>query len=118
MKLLFDQNISYKIVSRLEEYFPGSMHVARIQMQESPDRDIWEYAKNNSFTIVSFDTDYSDLSAMLGHPPKVIWLKTGNNKTEFLVNLLIKHADTIKEFHTGKNYENVGCLEIFYMRVI
>jgi hypothetical protein len=73
MKLLFDQNLSFKLVKNLEDVFPRSNQVKLIGMHEAGDGEIWEYARANGFTLVSKDSDYSERSALLGHPPKVIY---------------------------------------------
>lgn len=78
MKLLFDQNLSHRLVSLLGDLFPGSEHVRSVGLQEADDRRIWEYAKRNRFTIVTLDSDYSDWNRLLGAPPKVIWVRFGN----------------------------------------
>jgi predicted nuclease of predicted toxin-antitoxin system len=118
MKLLFDQNISYKIIAILSGHFPGSIHVREAKMQESSDREIWDFAKINSFTIVTYDSDFSNLVSILGHPPKVIWIKSGNNSTDFLVRLLMNHIEIIKEFIISKEYESIGCLELLNMKIV
>ena len=58
MKLLFDHNLSFKLVGRLAELFPGSEHVHSVNLHEADDRTIWEYARTNSFAIVSKDEDF------------------------------------------------------------
>ncbi len=98
MKLLFDQNISFKIKNALSEEFPESMHVSDIRMQTSTDTQIWEYAKANHLTIVTKDSDYFDLSMVLGSPPKVIWINVGNGSTLSLINVLKSNTKKIKEF--------------------
>lgn len=118
MKLLFDQNISYKIISKLSGYFPCSVHVKEAKLEQSSDREIWEFAKTNSFTIVTYDSDFSNLVSILGHPPKVIWLKSGNNSTDFLISLLINHTAIIKDFITSEEYRNIGCLELLSMKIV
>ena len=45
MKLLFDENLSRKLVARLAELYPESVHVAEVDLLESPDREIWEFAR-------------------------------------------------------------------------
>ena len=60
MKLLFDENLSPKLVHALEEYFPGSMHVEELSLRGTADAMIWSYARENGFTIVSKDTDFRD----------------------------------------------------------
>jgi predicted nuclease of predicted toxin-antitoxin system len=118
VRLLFDQNISYKIIAKISGHFPDSLHVREAILQESSDREIWEFAKTNSYTIVTYDSDFSNLVSILGHPPKVIWIKSGNNSTDFLVSLLTNHVDIIKEFISSKEYESIGCLELLNMKIV
>jgi predicted nuclease of predicted toxin-antitoxin system len=81
MKLLFDQNVSPKLVSRLADLFPGSSHVQSIGLDCADDDRVWEYARLNGFAIVTKDEDYNNLSVLRGSPPKIIWLQTGNCTT-------------------------------------
>jgi len=53
MKLLFDQNLSFRIVLKLHELFPEAKQVRSLGLENSTDREIWEYAKRNEFTIVN-----------------------------------------------------------------
>ena len=81
MKLLFDQNLSPKLVLRLAAEYPGSVHVITIGMDARPDPILWAYAAANGFVIVSKDADFRQRSLTLGHPPKVIWTLIGNCAT-------------------------------------
>jgi len=81
MKLLFDQNLSPKLVKRLADLFPGSSHVQTDGLAVADDDQIWEYARLNGFAIVTKDADYNILSVLRGSPPKVIWLLLGNCTT-------------------------------------
>ena len=47
MKLLFDQNLSRRLVEHLREAFPGSGHVTTFQLESATDEAIWEYAKEH-----------------------------------------------------------------------
>jgi predicted nuclease of predicted toxin-antitoxin system len=78
MKLLFDENLSPRLVSALGDLFPGSAHVDRLGMGGEPDSVIWEYAKRLGFILVSKDSDFHERSLLCGHPPKVIWIRRGN----------------------------------------
>lgn len=62
MKLLFDQNISFRIVSKLKDTFPEAQQVRELGLENSTDREIWEYAKRNDYTVVTFDADFYDMS--------------------------------------------------------
>ena len=112
MKLLFDQNISFRLVKKIQDIFPDSVQVREIKMENQSDISIWKFAKENKFTIVTFDSDYADLSAYYGSPPKVIWLRAGNMTTENLEKLLRKSSDRIKDFIVNEEIKNIGCLEI------
>ena len=81
MKLLFDQNLSPKLVSRLADLFPGSSHVQSEGLDCASDDQVWEYARLNGFAIVTKDADYNNLSVMRGSPPKVVWLQLANCTT-------------------------------------
>ncbi len=112
MKLLFDQNISYRIVNKLTETFADSKHVSHFGLNDSEDIDIWQFAKNENFTIVTFDSDYFDISLINGSPPKIIWLRTGNLTTNKIKELLISNILTIHDFIVDIENTNRSCLEI------
>lgn len=110
MKLLFDQNLSYKLVKQVESIFPGSNHVRLIGMEQAGDEDVWRHAQTNGFTIVTQDADFADRSNLFGHPPKVIWLRCGNQSAEFSARLLHAHIRDILSFEQDSQ---AGCIEIF-----
>lgn len=98
MKLLLDQNLSRKIVGQIEAVYPDSSHIALVLTKTTPDRDIWFYAQEHEFAIVTKDDDFEQRSILLGHPPKVIWIRLGNCKTIQIVSLLIDSQKTIFAF--------------------
>ncbi len=112
MKLLFDQNISFRVVNKLKATFPGCRQVRELNLEAKSDREIWNFANNEKYTIVTFDADFYDLVTLYGHPPKVVWLRTGNTSTDNLIKTLIFHSEIIKTFVGDKNYDDIGCLEI------
>ena len=98
MKLLFDQNLSLHLVPRLADLFPGSTHVHEVSLDKASDVDLWTYALTNGFTIISKDTDFSDLSELRGYPPKVIWIKMENCSTAVIEEILRKDLKDIQRF--------------------
>ncbi len=82
MKLLFDHNLSPRLVLIFADLYPNSQHVFPLQMDRDDDRLIWDYAAQNDYTIVIRDSDYNDLSIVRGFPPKVIWIWRGNCSTK------------------------------------
>jgi predicted nuclease of predicted toxin-antitoxin system len=55
MKLLFDQNISFRIIRKVGEFLPFATQVRLLGLENAKDLEIWEYAKVNSYTIITFD---------------------------------------------------------------
>ncbi len=112
MKLLFDQNISFRIIEKISNLFPDSKQVRQINLENCKDLEIWEFAKENDYVIVTFDSDFYDLGMLKGIPPKVIWLRTGNTTTENVSRILMKNHDLIREFAENPDYRELSCLEI------
>lgn len=98
MKLLFDHNISHKLVKQLEDLFPGSEHVRNVNLHEADDRTVWEYARGHSFVIVSKDEDFHQLSFLYGAPPKVVWVRLGNCTTTDIEQTLRCHYTDLLKF--------------------
>jgi predicted nuclease of predicted toxin-antitoxin system len=98
IKLLLDQNLSFKIKSRVNDFFNGIQHTSDFKLIESSDFEIWNHAKNNNFCIVTFDSDFIDISVLNGFPPKIIWLRFGNSSTQGISQILINNHLIINEF--------------------
>lgn len=100
MRLLFDENLSRRLVDILAELFPGSTHVATCGMVSATDSDVWLFANANGYTIVSKDTDFRHRALTLGPPPKVIVLAVGNIATGACARLLRQRLADIQRFET------------------
>ena len=109
MNLLFDQNISFRIVKKVSEFFPESKQVSDVNLLNSSDFNIWEFAKKNNYCIVTFDNDFIDISVLKGFPPKIIWLRTGNTSTNFIAEKIIENKNLIHDFIQNSEH---GYLEI------
>jgi len=57
MKLLFDQNLSFKLCRQLVDLFPGSSQARLAGLAEAGDRAVWDYPKANGFVLVSLDAE-------------------------------------------------------------
>jgi len=98
--LLFDQNISPRLVERLADIYPDSTHVSLLGMGNAMDIEIWQYAHDNDYMIVTKDADFSELGVVRGFPPKIIWIRRGNCSTMRLKPSCVK---TVKPFrHLAK----------------
>ncbi|MCB0738164.1 MAG: DUF5615 family PIN-like protein [Bacteroidetes bacterium] len=111
MKLLLDQNISYRIKKKLKPEFDCT-HVGQMGMNTSSDIEIWEYARSKNLTIVTFDSDFFDISVIKGHPPKILWLRTFVQTTSNLAQILNKNSELIGKFLTDEDYSEISCLEL------
>jgi predicted nuclease of predicted toxin-antitoxin system len=109
MKLLFDQNLSFKLCQALADLFPGSSQVRLLGLAEADDAVLWQHAKANAFALVTQDSDFADLASLYGAPPKVIWLRCGNQPTQVIEKLLRDHAQAIAAFEQDTT---ATCLEI------
>jgi predicted nuclease of predicted toxin-antitoxin system len=98
VKLLFDENLSPRLVRRLARLFPESQHVDLVGLHGQVDQAIWDYAGLNQFTIVSKDNDFRQLSFLKGPPPKVVWLSVGNAGTPAIGDLLQRNHQRIVTF--------------------
>ena len=96
MKLLFDQNLSPRLVNLLSDLYPDSNHVYPLGLDQALDKEVWEYARRESFLVVTKDADFSDLCMLLGSPPKVIWIRRGNCQTADIEMLLRQHYSDIE----------------------
>ena len=89
MKLLFDQNLSPKLVNRLADIFPGSSHVMSLGLDCARDEVVWDYARDHDYVIVTKDADYNQMGVLhrfSSQDPVAIARKlrdgTGGNSTE------------------------------------
>ena len=98
MKLLFDQNLSFKLCAKLADLFPESSQVRLVGLDQTDDRTVWQYAKDHGFVVVSQDSDLADMAALYGAPPKIIWLRCGNQPTATIEAILRGAAEAIAAF--------------------
>lgn len=98
MKLLLDQNISYKLVRLLAPRFDYVKHVRNLGLVDASDLQIWTYARDNGYTIITFDSVFIDLSTLKSSLPKVIRLNFGNSTNLKIANKLLSNFQSISEF--------------------
>jgi predicted nuclease of predicted toxin-antitoxin system len=95
VKLLLDENLSYRLVASLQDAFPGTSHVTAEGLSSANDLEVWEFAGKNGFVIVSKDEDFSALSALRGHPPKLIKLSLGNCSNAEALHALVQQSSLL-----------------------
>ena len=98
MKLLLDQNISFRLIQIISSVFSSVSSLREHGLHNATDKQIWNFAKSENLIIVSKDSDFHQLSFLHGAPPKVIWVKRANCSTLAIAQLLIDKAAEIKKF--------------------
>lgn len=51
MKLLFDQNISYRLLNHIQDVLPEAKQVRELGLENYSDKQIWEFAKKTITTL-------------------------------------------------------------------
>lgn len=111
MKLLLDQNISFRVAGLLRNIYPFVDQVKALGLSDASDIDIWTYALINDYTIITFDSDFIDIATLKGSPPKIIWLRYGNSSNLKIYNKLYINFDSIGHFINYDSFQ-VSFLEI------
>ena len=99
MKLLFDQNLSPRLIRLLSDVYPDCAHVHDLSMERASATEVWNYAAEHGLTIVSKDADFHQRSLLLGPPPKVIWIRQGNCSVTDTAALLRERFIAVERFH-------------------
>lgn len=98
------------MVKHLADLYPDSTHLYLLGFDRADDELVWELARREGFLIVTKDADFSDLCLMRGFPPKVIWIRLGNCKTQAVEAILRRHHDRIEALESDKI---IGVLTLF-----
>ena len=109
MKLLLDENLSPRLVSRLAELFGEITHVRNVGLKQAEDRSIWDWAKLHGYTVITADADFIALSQELAFPPKVVHLEQCDFPYRVIEDLLRRNAVRIAEFDKD---ETIGVLAL------
>src|SRR5258708_7725783 len=98
MSLLFDRNLSRRLVRFLATEYPGSEHIDEVGLGTADDQAVWAYAAARGLAIVSKDSDFRHLALLRGPPPKVVWLRVGNGPTSAVATLLRNREADVRVF--------------------
>ena len=97
MKLLLDENLSRRIVPFIQDTYPGSSQISLLGLEQESDKNIRQYAINNGFVVVTKDADFYEMSMLYGQPPKIIWLKIGNQSKASTIKVLQDNIEVITQ---------------------
>ena len=98
MRLLFDENLSPRLIRSFAAEFQNSAHVISVGLAGASDQAIWDYARTHGYTVISKDDDFRGLALVNGAPPKVIWMRVGNASTTDIEKFIRSALPWIKSF--------------------
>ena len=98
MSLLLDENLLPRLIVRLTPLFPGVIHVRDVGLKQADDRAIWDWARQNGYTIVTTDADFVSMASQTGPPPKLVHIERCNFPSQIIEELLRQNAIRISEF--------------------
>lgn len=110
MTLLLDENLSRRVVPFIQQKYPDSTQISLLNMKHSTDKEIWDYAKTHCYVIVTKDAGFLDMSLLYGQPPKIIWLKIGNQTKAVMINALLENRVEIERVLIS---EDKACVEVY-----
>lgn len=113
MRLLLDQNISYRVVKQLKSLLSETIGVREAGLYNADDYQIRDYGLRNEYTVVTFDKDIPAIESVRGFPPKITWLRTGNLTNSAVTALFMNRLDEFANF-IANNHK--GCLMVYLGR--
>lgn len=70
MKLLFDENLSFRLAAALADIYPGSVHVREAGLLGADDLRIWDYAAKHGFSLLQRTLISTNAVSCMAHLPK------------------------------------------------
>jgi Uncharacterized protein conserved in bacteria len=94
-RLLFDQNLSSRLVELVVGRFPESLHVLHVGLSTATDVEVLEFALGQDLVVVTKDKDFADLVTSRGNGPRILWVMLGNVTTDEISEAILDAADSI-----------------------
>jgi len=97
MRFLVDNQLPATLCRCLVKLGHESIHVLDVELDGSTDKQIWDYAVQQGYVIVSKDSDFFDLQLTQRKCTPVIWVRLGNCRTGYLCSVFERHISAIVE---------------------
>ncbi len=78
MRFLIDANLPPSLAAWLTAEGFEARHTFDIELASATDRQIWGYAKDHDFIIITRDEDFILLNTVEPEGPRVVWVRIGN----------------------------------------
>lgn len=109
IEFLIDVNLPYRFSLWNNQSF---QHVKEID-DEWSDSQIWQYARENTLTIVTKDVDFSNRIVATQPPPKVIHIKVGNMRMSDFHSFMNNNWEEIVRLNKTHKLVNVYQNQVF-----
>ena len=109
IRLISDENVSWRLKKLIPHWKILPSNEINIG-ERLTDITIWNFARSNQYAVLTFDEDFSEIQNLLGFPPKIIWLRTGNVATSEIALILIRLEEEISKFLKD---DSLGLYEIY-----
>ena len=102
MKFVIDHQLPPALARFLEAQGHVARHVREIGLRSSDDDAIWSHASANVEVVVSKDEDFFFLASSPGAAARLLWVRTGNCRTGFLLERFrLRLPQIIASFEAG-----------------
>ena len=98
MRLLLDENISWRLAAYLRPHCAEVLHVRDIGLDESPDTSIWRYAQQHGYDVLTKDEDFLRLVLAEGFPPRVVAVQNAQVPVKELAAFLLARLPQLAAF--------------------
>lgn len=98
MRLLLDENVSWRLAAYLRPHCAAVLHVRDVGLDESPDTSIWRYAKQHGYDVLTKDEDFVRLVLAEGFPPRVVAVQNAQVPVRQLADFLLARLPQVEAF--------------------
>ena len=103
MRLLLDENISWRLAAYLRPHCETVVHVRDVGLDASPDTTIWRYAQQHGYDLLTKDEDFVRLVLADGFPPRVVALQNAQVPVAVLKAFLLARVPQLQRFLGEQN---------------
>lgn len=103
MKVLIDAQLSPSLAAWINQTFAGVQADSawNLGLSDKSDHQIYTYAKQNSYVIMTKDSDFLSLMEKFGSPPNIIWVTCGNTSNAVMRGILLRTLPQVVELMSG-----------------
>ena len=87
MKFLVDNQLPPALTKFLVSKGCDAAHVLELGLDSATDTDIWKFAKENSFVLITKDEDFARRASQPNANAQVVWVRLGNCRKTTLLSV-------------------------------